>query len=370
MNITVLAPTTEDCGVADHVRHIFGNAKGIKIKKACFKNFLLSPLNPDMDVLHVEHEFFMYDRFVGVTGLAWQLWFWFCSRIVMYKLVTTIHSTYNVSKLRETFPQFAAWRWAFLPGKIYLWLYYWVILTSSHASIALTKVGQQNMKAIKPRARVELMPVRGYERVIFPADHGIIQRHAQFFVCFGFAFPNKGYDLAIRAVTILYRLGCKDVRLYIVSGNLPSAGIPGSGSTSYLDSLKQLAFDLQAPVVFTGFLKNEDPYLQELFLRAQAVVFPYRNRDFACSGAVNTAIASGCSVILSSAPCFDHYQTLPKFNEGEAGDLARLMQDMLDDVSRAKVANEVQRLWHSERMKPMISEHGALYASLIYGLSS
>lgn len=359
--VLVLGPTrAEGCGIAEYMRQVFSGSRSVEIRPLNWFNCLICPLSRPT-VFHVQFEFFLFDRFIGVSGLLFYLWLWLWSRVLRYKVVTTVHSTYNVTTLREHFPQFQRWSWAYSPAKAYLLLYYRVIAFVSHRIIALTPAGAKNLADAGCRGAV-VFKLCGYNRDIAPKDHGLLTIENAF-VCFGFAFPNKGFDVAIHASAELQRRG-RNLRLFIVSGRTAKPGIPGGGASGYLSILRSLSREIGAPVDFVGYLDKTDPLLEELAFKATAFLFPYRERDVT-SGALNTVLSFGRPIIVSSAKCFDEYPELPRFTGGDSLMLAHEMQQLMDSESAIECAQQnVRALWERGLKSPMADEHLSLYRAL------
>jgi glycosyltransferase involved in cell wall biosynthesis len=161
-----------------------------------------------------------------------------------------------------------------------------------------------------------------------------IKPSEKFFTLFGFAFPIKGYEYGIYAMDVLVnQRGRKDVRLVIVSGETGKGSFPGGGQGgTYIGWLKQLAAErkLEPYVLFTGYLPNDDPLLEEIFSETLGFVFPYLDRNFP-SGAISTALATGKPMLVTAIRCFQEYDGLPSFPEKDSAALADRMQELMDD---------------------------------------
>jgi glycosyltransferase involved in cell wall biosynthesis len=159
------------------------------------------------------------------------------------------------------------------------------------------------------------------------------------FLLFGFAFPIKGYEYGIYAMDILVnQRGRKDVKLVVISGETGKGSFPGGGQGgTYIGWLKQLTSErkLEPYVIFTGFLANQDPLLEELFERALCFVFPYLDRNFP-SGAISTTLATGKPMLVTDIACFQEYDGLPNFPEKDSEALARRMEELLGEPGLAE----------------------------------
>ncbi len=189
------------------------------------------------------------------------------------------------------------------------------------------------------------------------------------FVLFGFAFPTKGYEYAIEALDLLVNQRArKNIRLVVVSGETGKASFPGGGQgNSYIDWLKQLTAErkLESHVIFTGYLANDDPLLEEIFSEAFCFVYPYLERNFP-SGAISTTLATGKPVLVSNIKAFQEYEDLMNFKEKDSADLADKMAQLMDDPALVTRAMAITR-HNAEKfdMRNIFAAHVAVYQELV-----
>lgn len=328
MKLLILAPTAKErCGIAEYTRQAF-EGDGAYIKDLTWWNCFTAPFTVialDFDALHVQFEFFLFDRIVGVSAFFWFAWW----RLLGARIVTTVHSTYDTDNLWAEFPQFHHMPWAFWPGKLYLSALYWWICALSKQVITLCPAGRDKLSK-HTRKPVHMIPIPPYRSVIKAQDHGRI--HYPFFTCLGFCFPNKGFDVAIEAIKLLNATH-PEVKLFIVGGAPIKPGSPWGDAHTHGDDLRKLVDERNGPVRFTGYLNTDDPLLEEIVLKTKAFVFPYRERNCP-SGAFQTALATGRPLLTSTAKCFDGHNWLVKFPIDDAAALAELMRQVLNDPHR------------------------------------
>ncbi len=347
MRILVLSSTRKERdGIAEYTRQVF-RPDFQQPGKVEFEIIDITPANmlraafQKVDILHVQHEFFMFDRLVGVTALLYYPYLWFWSKLLGYKLITTIHSTYNVADLEGALPHFRKFKWLFPLGSIYMRLHLLTVSLLSKRIVILSKIGMENMaRVLSPgqmRRKVRYTHLGNYASNIVMRRHGLLHRklglqpNDHLFTLFGFAFPIKGYEYAIYAMDILVnQRGRKDIRLVVVSGETGKGSFPGGGQGgTYIGWLKQLSSDrkLEPYVNFTGYLANDDPLLEEIFAETTAFVFPYLDRNFP-SGAISTTLATGKPMLVTDIRCFQEYAGLPCFPEKDAAALALKMEEL------------------------------------------
>lgn len=360
--ILVLSSTRKERdGIAEYTRQVFRP----EFAKASAVEFVIADITPgkmlaapfkDADIVHVQHEFFMFDRLVGASAMFYYPYLWLWSKLLGFKLVTTIHSTYNVDDLAGALPHFRKFKWLFPAGSLYMRCHLWLVSKLSRRIIILSKIGLDNMRRVlsdrNMTHKVRYAHLGNYASNIRLRRHGLLEPRLgivggmRFFTMFGFAFPSKGYEYGIYAMDILVnQRGRKDARLVIVSGETGKGSFPGGGQGgTYIGWLKQLTAErkLETYVLFTGYLANEDPLLEEIFSETQAFVFPYLDRNFP-SGAISTTLATGKPMLVTDIRCFQEYDNLPSFPEKDAAALASRMEQLLDDPATAAKAAEITR---------------------------
>jgi len=333
-----------------------------------------------MNVLHIQHEFFMFDRLVGVTALLYYPWLWAWSQILGFAIVTTIHSTYNVHDLEGALPHFKKYKVLFPFGRIYLRTHLWLVATLSRRVIILSKIGLENMKRVLSQEtmdrKVRYIHLGNYASNIQLRNHRLLPaKHAigpetRVFTLFGFAFPIKGYEYAIYAIDhLVHRLGCRQARLVVVSGETGKGSFPGGGQGgTYIGWLKELTRErkLEPYVLFTGYLANDDPLLEEIFAESLAFVFPYLDRNFP-SGAISTTLATGKPMLVSDIRCFQEYENLPSFPEKDSETLARKMKELMENPEVAERSASITRT-NAEKfsMDQIFARHLTVYREAMH----
>jgi glycosyltransferase involved in cell wall biosynthesis len=384
LKILVLSSTRKERdGIAEYTRQLFnpsflGNGTAEVLVRDLSPGTLLSAPFQKADVIHVQHEFFMFDRLVGLSALFYYPYLWFWRRLLGRRLVTTIHSTYNVDDLPNALPHFAKYRALFPVGRLYLKLHFKLVVALSDRIFLLSKIGATNLRrSISERQftrKVVRVHLGNYAANFRLQSHGLLAKQfgvspaEKKFTLFGFAFPNKGYEYGIQALDVLVnQRGRKDVRLVVVSGETGKGSFPGGGQgESYIGYLKRLTRELrlQERVIFTGYLANDDPLLEEIFADTFCFLFPYLNRNFP-SGAISTVLATRKPILVSQIPCFDEYENLLMFEEKNPVALADKMAAMMDDPQlRAEAAQITKHNAETFAMERIFAQHVEVYREL------
>ncbi|MCO5052371.1 MAG: glycosyltransferase [Verrucomicrobiae bacterium] len=385
MKVTVLSSARKERdGIAEYTRQLFnpafwqGQDLQIEVWDVTLGNLLKAPF-ARANVIHVQHEFFLFDRLVGVTAFLFYPYLWFWCRLFGCKLVTTIHSTYNVDDLPSALPHFAKYRVLFPLGRIYLKLHFKMVVACSDRIVLLSKIGATHLQRAISRRQFDNKVVRvhlgNYLANIRMQTHGLLAERfgvastEKLFTLFGFAWPNKGYEYGIHAFDLLVnQRGRKDIRLVVVSGEAGKSSFPGGGQgESYIGYLKRLTRELRLEerVIFTGYLANEDPLLEEIFATTFCFLFPYLNRNFP-SGAISTVLATRKPVLVSRIPCFAEYENLPAFEEKNAADLADKMTALMEEPQfLAEAVRITQYNADTFAMAQIFARHLEIYRQLL-----
>lgn len=362
IKILVLSSTRKERdGIAEYTRQVFrpefatpGEVE-FTIDDITPTKMLAAPFRR-ASIIHIQHEFFMFDRLVGVSAMFYYPYLWLLSKFLGFKIVTTIHSTYNVDDLEKALPHFRKLKWLFPVGSLYMRSHLLLVSKLSRRIIILSKVGLENIGRVlsgrEMTRKVRYIHLGNYASNVRLRRHGLLEKRfgltadQKFFTLFGFAFPIKGYEYGIYAMDILVnQRGRKDARLVIVSGETGKGSFPGGGQGgTYIGWLEQLTAErkLEPYVIFTGYLANDDPLLEEIFSETLCFVFPYLDRNFP-SGAISTALATGKPMLVTDIRCFQEYEGLLNFPEKDPTALVNRMEDFLDDPSVAVKAGTITR---------------------------
>jgi glycosyltransferase involved in cell wall biosynthesis len=384
LKILVLSSTRKERdGIAEYTRQVFRpefqkqEEIDFRIADITPRNMLAAPFQK-ANVLHIQHEFFMFDRLVGLSAMFYYPYLWFWSKLLGFKIITTIHSTYNVDDLAGALPHFARFKWLFPLGSLYIRLHLLLVGKLSDRIVILSKIGLKNIGRVfsvrDMERKVRYTHLGNYASNIRMQKHGLLAQKFgldpadKIFTLFGFAFPIKGYEYGIYAMDILVnQRGRKNIRLAIISGETGKGTFPGGGQGgTYIGWLKQLTAErkLDSYVVFTGYLANDDPLLEDIFAETLCFVFPYLDRNFP-SGAISTTLATGKPMLVTDIAAFQEYEDLPSFPEKDATALASRMEQLIDDPTVVDRVGEITRR-NTEKfgMSRIFTRHLEIYREL------
>ena len=383
LKILVLSRTSERDGIADYTRQLFRGGRpkddilSISVKNISPWQMFTAPFRR-AQIIHIHHEFLMFDRFISITAFGYFTWLKFWSLICGNRVVTTFHSTYDVNNIDEALAHLMRWRHLFPIICIYLRLHIMFVTKCSNKIIVLSKLGKENLAKILSawimQHKVVYVHLGTYSCSIAMKKSGLlwsrysINKEESIFTLFGFAFPQKGYEFAIKAMNILVNQRKReDIRLVIVSGDNIGAGLPGGGQgLSYIVYLRKLTtqYHLDDKIIFTGYLANDDPLLENIFADTYCFLFPYRNRHFA-SGAISTVLATHKPVLVSDIRSFEEYEGLMSFAKENAIALADKMMDFLDNPQKMTELAAISR-YNAEKfsMDKAFLRHVEIYREL------
>jgi glycosyltransferase involved in cell wall biosynthesis len=384
IKVLILSSTRKERdGIAEYTRQVFRpefqNPNEIKvvIEDISPRAVLTAPFKRP-DILHIQHEFFLFDRLVGVSAVLYYAYLWAWAKLLGFKIVTTIHSTYNVDDLEGALPHFRKFKWLFPLGSLYMRLHLIMVCKFSQRVLVLSKIGLENLRRVISdktiNRKIRYTHLGNYASHVQMRQHDLLRQKfnldcsQEIFVLFGFAFPIKGYEYAIYAMdALINQQKRRNVKLIVVSGETGKASFPGGGQGgSYIGWLKELVAQrqLESDIIFTGYLANDDPLLEEIFARAFCFLFPYLDRNFP-SGAISTTLATGKPVLVSDIRSFKEYEGLLTFKEKDPASLAEAMAQLLDDPKLLDRAIAITR--HNATkfdMRNIFANHMAVYREL------
>lgn len=159
-------------------------------------------------------------------------------------------------------------------------------------------------------------------------------------VVFGFICPDKGQDIAIRALAAM-----KTPARLVLAG-----GVRREKDQAYLESCRKLAKELGVSnrVDITGFVPSEK--LHETYQRATLVLAPFR--ETSGSGSLAQAFARGCPVLASDLPL---NKEILRRTEGTI--------ELFRSEDPKAGAEALDRLMNDAEARRRLSEQGLIYAA-------
>jgi glycosyltransferase involved in cell wall biosynthesis len=373
MTILAVIPARLQCGVSDYAGQLYSETQfetgGVRLRKVPlnFLNCLKIPF-ARADIVHLQHEYSLYG-FAGCWGFLL-----FCYLLLLRltggKLVVTLHTIYNWDQAGQIFAHRTRSRVLIQALRLYGKTYHRLILLAAGRVIFLSEGSKAAFARIAPWAgpeKVTVIPIGVYDLPIRAKNTGALEVRYGItpdnfvFTLFGFAFPNKGYHLAIEALKEL-QAGQPGLKLLIVSGE------PGEGGTRYLGSLKEMTarLGLENAVVFTGFIPFDDPLLDEALQRTQCFLYPYVSES-ATSGSLATTLAARKIYITSDLEMFRSFTPGIKFPAGDAAALAARMLRVrqMDSAALESYQDQLQAYLAGNNTEAMRQRHVDCFVRLL-----
>jgi glycosyltransferase involved in cell wall biosynthesis len=391
IKLLVLSSQRKKCGIADYTKELF-NSENLKdkpvkisIEQIGLGSFLKAPFK-GAHIIHVQHEFFLFDPAIGFSAIPQYFYLKLFSYLCRYKIVTTIHSPYNLTDMSQTFAHFQNYGFLFPLVKIYLLVHYWLLILCSKRIIVLSRNGCETIKnfakTIRMEKKVNYLNLGVYKpkiniKEISEVENNSFGLDGNDFVLtlFGFAYKNKGYHLAINALRLLNENSeiptdlKRSFKLVIISGEASNQSIGGQGDT-YLGSLKKKVKEdkLEKQVIFTGFLPYTDKDLAKIIALTRAFVFPYFSRNQA-SASLASVIGYQKPIIVSNIPYFKEYIQfggVVPFEEKNSSDLAKkILQVAQNKEGNQKIQSAISQYYLENNMQVIFDRHFKLYQELI-----
>jgi hypothetical protein len=145
MKILILSSTKKECGIAEYTRQLFRDefespSVRFDVVDISCVNLLCAPFKK-ADILHIQHEFFMFDRFAGLSAIFYYLYLILSG----CRIVTTIDSTYDIDRLKGAFPHCARYYFLFALLKLYIKIHFRLVTACSNKIIVLSKIGHEKL---------------------------------------------------------------------------------------------------------------------------------------------------------------------------------------------------------------------------------
>jgi len=369
-------PNRQKCGIASYSQKLYTEAEdytNVKLFPFDTKfSDLVSLLFKPVDIVHFQHEFGIWPV-MGLGFIFYLKKFRLINLFTKKKIVVTMHTVWDLNKIETNFSHYSYFlRWII---KFYLWISYLVIINLSHEIICLNNDCVSLLQNLtSKRDKIEYLPhgLLKVEDKQIPLEVLIrrygINSNDKLITMFGFAYPNKGFDLVIKALP--------EVIKKIPQAKLIIAGSePKDGGQGYMQKLIDLAEQLkiQDRIIFTGFLEDEDLVLQGIFQHSSCFVYPYYKRSSA-SGSISKIFAMNKPILVSDIAFFKEYDFLPKFKEGNVSDLTLQLVKLLfvssGEPSYQKNILEMQNYYNQHSMTKVFNKQYNIFLKLIYDSNS
>jgi glycosyltransferase involved in cell wall biosynthesis len=300
-----------ECGITRYTKELISEISKKHIKVDCV------PLNPGIfrfnilrdiirlkpDIVHIQHEIVMFDKFFGVTSFFIYLYAFLTRR----KTVTTFHTV----KSLENFENEIADKYRSpirIPfAKLFIKFSFKMVSLFSAQIIVLTETAKNVLKNEYKIKNVVYIPHGFFDPC--EVDNEALSKfrevlglksNDEMLLLFGYPFENKGYEYVIKSLPLVLKRH-PEAKLVITGG---IAHADPEQCITYISELKEMARRLmvELSIIFTDYIPDEDvPYL---IMSADVGIFPFKSRQSA-SGALSTVYPYKKPIIVSDIPVFD-----------------------------------------------------------------
>jgi glycosyltransferase involved in cell wall biosynthesis len=314
----------------------------------CWKQGVLYPFNvfkevlsKDVNIIHVQHEFFLYG---GIFSAAVFPLLLLLLRLIKKPIIVTIHGVISLSNINNEMLAESGLRGSPFLFKLGLLLVVKVIVALSSNIIVtgrfFSRILQQEYRCSKNKIHV-INHVDPLEYSANPLDTEEAKtklklNKKKIVLFFGYLARYKGIETLIEAFKLLSKKR-SDVCLIICGGEHPRLRSNPS-YRSFLLKLRAMASSCSGQVVFAGYVKEETVAL--LFSACDVVVVPY-TVSLSSSGPLALALRYKKNVIVPNDPAFLEHVALKDivFKKNSARDLsAKLMRILYEPHVKAKVS--------------------------------
>lgn len=294
-------------------------------------NILVRTLREKPDIVHLQFEYLLFGKGEFALLLLLPL---FLFRLLSLRVVVTMHSVIPSQILSRSFFEEHTRSARFLNLKRLAVFLFTLLLCYLCADAVIVHDPRSRQILISDyhlsRAYVVVIPHFAYRKPETPPAHickktlGLEGKTV--IAQFGFVKPLKGIDLAIEAIRTLKERNA----VLLIIGGLPLQTHPHPSAARYYERLVRHTRENDLPVVWTGFLPNEN--LPTYLNATDVFIFPCRDEASGASGALNTVISYGKKIIASRIPKF---QNLPLvfFEPNDYRDLAEKLRETIKEAS-------------------------------------
>jgi len=296
-----------------------------------FQIFKMLVANADVDIVHVQHEFFLYGGMFSSILFPVLL---ALIRLLGKPIVVTIHGVIPFSEQDEGFKEENELKGPLLFLKFGLIFLTKVIVLLSNATVVHGRFFAETLcnDYRSPSWKIHVIP-HGVKKAVTILQNEAKKRlglkNKVIILFFGYIARYKGIETLIEAFGRVVRKHQNWI-LIIGGGQHPRLCL-NSRYKEYVTKLHQMAHSLlPGKVTFTGFIPDED--LSLYFTAADVMVFPY-TRAMSSSGPLALAVSYGKPIIASNIPPFKELIPFEEalFKRRSSEDLAKKLESVLSD---------------------------------------
>ena len=331
-----------------------------------FQNFKALVANADIDVVHVQHEFFLYGGSVSALLFPFML---MLIRLLGKPLIVTIHGVIPLYELQRRFKEENELGGTLLLLRLGLVFLTKVIVLLSHLVIVHEDFFTETLSVqykCSPQ-KICVIPHGVESRAIYlPQNEAKAKLHFEkkvivFF--FGYISKYKGIETLVEAFGQIAKKHPDWV--LVIGGDINPRHRSSRKHREYLARLKQKGVELvSGQIVFTGFIPNEKlPYYLSA---ADIVVLPYTTA-MSSSGPLSLSMSYGKPVIASDIPTL---RELIPFKEalfnGNSEVLAAKLESVLSNHAlKHRIANSIQEIGRRHSWYEVGRKTCLLYKTLV-----
>jgi glycosyltransferase involved in cell wall biosynthesis len=285
---------------------------GIEIKKYPITEGVLHlvrrVVRDNIDLVHIQHEYsYFKPRPFGITALILLA----LLRLLRKKIVVTLHTVYPFNGFENYIPsKYRKYNFILKHIAKIMFLIITKILAklSSHV-IVLTPEGKRILETEYRINNLTFIPYGMHKSKIYDykdAKDKLKLSNKKVLMCFGYPYPNKGFQYAIEAVYELVKMGYKDIILLLQDTRLIHDYRKCEEYANMLKNLVQRR-GLFSYVRFIPFISED---VLSLYLSAVDIfIYPFEPR-IASSSALMKTLYYGKPHILSDIPSFGFLKNL------------------------------------------------------------
>jgi len=343
-----------------------------------YYNIIREIIKNEFRIIHIQHEFSLYDSFYGVTLVLFYIILKILSKNKRFKIITTLHTIWDLEGLVDSIdPKFSKNPLLLFIARVYILLHTKFICMISDKVVVLGKPGVYillKQYGVEP-SKVKYIHLGVYtSRAEEPTKEEVekfkrkfnIKENVKIITLFGFPYPSKGYHYVVNALPEVIK-ECENLVL-VIAGGLPDVGDINS-LRKYFSDLKNMPRELgiENHVIFTGFLPWND--LNALFNITDLFVFPYEKRVNA-SASLNSVISYLKPIIVSESPLFDDLRDLKAVitvNVKNKKKLKSVIVNIIHSKSLRKIlGSRLKKYIFKNSILNSARNHLKLYFKLIY----
>jgi len=332
-----------------------------------FQIFKMLVANADVDIAHLQHEFFLYGGMFSAILFPVLLAF---IRLLSKPVVVTIHGVIPFSEQDERFKEENELKGPLSFLKFGLILLTKLIVFLSNAIVVHGKFFAETLcnDYRCPSKKIHIIP-HGVKKVItiIPRDEAkkrLGLENKVIILFFGYIAKYKGIETLIEAFDRLARKYHEWI-LIIGGGQHPRLRL-NPKYKEYITKLQQMACSLPpGKVIFTGFIQDEA--LSLYFSAADVTVFPYTTA-MSSSGPLALVVSYGKPIIASDIPPIKELIPFEEafYKKRSSEDLAKKLESVLNNSNlRDRMSLHFKKICEKNSWSNVSLQTYMLYQSII-----